>query len=275
MNQDDRKKLGVFLKSLRKSHKLTQLDMAKIIDSTQGSVSKYEEGTMDLTAVEMIKIGKSLNIPLESFVKNYIDARKLVTHVLRKELAPFRIPKIYASHCIYNVRSLNPFIHFAKYKLTEDKFNRVVKNEMHLDPSYLRLMDAQLNSRFMNDLNSLVSFKDDEFQTFFTSFFKSHSHHGDCHDDFKKSKTPLDAVKSYVLNSEVYDCEFQRVVTMSTEKVLKVKYRKSNEFTLDKIVNDYHLKFLELMGKYGNSEDEMKIKKSEMNGTLLFEISLC
>lgn len=267
--------MGLYLKSLRKSHAMTQNELSKILDCGQGSVSKYEEGTMELTAIEMIRICQFLNIPLESFVKCYIDSKKLVTSSLRKEFYQFKIPKKYSTNCIYNIRGVNPLIHFSKLKLTEEKFTEVIKNEMLIDPSYLMIMDGQVNSQFLDDLNSLTPFNQDDFMPFFSTFFRSNFNHGECHDDFQKSKNKLDAIRGYVKNSALYDIEYERTISHDLDGYMKIDYLSKNESSLEKLVKDYHYKFLELMGQYGDSSQEIVFKKNQGNGAFSLEVFSC
>lgn len=269
-----RKKIGMFLKAVRKSNKMTQMDMSQIIQCAQGSVSKFEEGVMELSAIEMIRVCDALKIKIETFSRCYLDSKREASPLLRKENDLFKIPKMYTENCVYNIRGLNPLIHFAKKRLTEEKFNNIMVNDMKLDPSYLYLMDGQLNSQFIEDLSFFVEFECDEFASFFCTFFKTFQNHGGCHGEFSKTKSGLSAIKNFVTNSPLYDSAFERRIMFDTSSRIVLNYKIKRDNILENVIKDYHLKFLEQMATYcANHNEEIRIVRRQIDfETLSFEV---
>ena len=68
---EDREKLRVLLKELRKNAGLTQVELSDVLDKPQSYVSKYETGERKLDYVEINDICKALGIPMERFNSLY------------------------------------------------------------------------------------------------------------------------------------------------------------------------------------------------------------
>jgi len=68
---EDREKLRVLLKELRKDAGLTQVELSDALGKPQSYVSKYETGERKLDYVETSEICKVLGLPMERFNKLY------------------------------------------------------------------------------------------------------------------------------------------------------------------------------------------------------------
>ena len=68
---ENREKLRVLLKELRKDAGLTQVELSDVLGKPQSYVSKYETGERNLDYVEINDICKALDIPMEKFNRLY------------------------------------------------------------------------------------------------------------------------------------------------------------------------------------------------------------
>lgn len=68
---EDREKLRVLLKELRKHASLTQVELSNALGKPQSYVSKYETGERNLDYVEINDICKVLDISMDKFSRLY------------------------------------------------------------------------------------------------------------------------------------------------------------------------------------------------------------
>jgi transcriptional regulator with XRE-family HTH domain len=59
--------LGERLKQLRTAHKMTQRDLERLANLPETAVSKIENGSRQMEAVELLAIAQALHLPLEAF----------------------------------------------------------------------------------------------------------------------------------------------------------------------------------------------------------------
>lgn len=62
MSKRDLQKFGKRLKSLRLDHKLTQLELAEILDMSPNFIGMIERGERNTTVENVFKIARALNI---------------------------------------------------------------------------------------------------------------------------------------------------------------------------------------------------------------------
>ncbi len=68
--------LRIILRKQRLANNLRQSDLARLLDSPQSFVSKYESGERLLTFAETIKICKVLKITPDTLLKEYLRLSK-------------------------------------------------------------------------------------------------------------------------------------------------------------------------------------------------------
>lgn len=62
--------LGERIRNLRKSKKITQEELAKMIGVKRSVISKYENGSVNISTNNLLEISKALAIPIEAFLGN-------------------------------------------------------------------------------------------------------------------------------------------------------------------------------------------------------------
>lgn len=62
--QEEQKRIGEFIRSLRKEKGLTQSDFAKLLETSQSAVARMEKGGLNFSTQELIKIGDVLDYQL-------------------------------------------------------------------------------------------------------------------------------------------------------------------------------------------------------------------
>ena len=77
-------KLGKVLKSIRKTAKLSQQDVANIINCSRGSYSCWEQDIGEIPFTKLLNFLNHCNISLLTFIKSVQDENKLVALVLKE-----------------------------------------------------------------------------------------------------------------------------------------------------------------------------------------------
>lgn len=70
---------GIRLKALRVERKITQLQMAKILDVSKSNISKYEAGTVEPSLETLLKISKYFGVPTDYLLGNEIAGSDYIT----------------------------------------------------------------------------------------------------------------------------------------------------------------------------------------------------
>ena len=65
---DNKKLLGLRIKTMRKSRKMTQADLARAIDQSQSSITMYETGRREPDFETLEALADVFNVPLASIV---------------------------------------------------------------------------------------------------------------------------------------------------------------------------------------------------------------
>jgi transcriptional regulator with XRE-family HTH domain len=63
------------LKEVREQRGLTQVDLAERLGNTQTFVSKVERSERRLDVVELIEFLEAMEVPVEKWLKDYVDRR--------------------------------------------------------------------------------------------------------------------------------------------------------------------------------------------------------
>lgn len=65
--------VGIKIKSLREKHKMTQEDLAKVLDTTRQSISRYEQGQRKAGQDELFELSDYFNVSIGYFFPTTID----------------------------------------------------------------------------------------------------------------------------------------------------------------------------------------------------------
>lgn len=71
-------KFGEQIKNIRKLHKLTQIQFAKILNISQGNLSEIESGKLDPSLEIVIKLCKDFNLDFNGFINRLGEGTSLL-----------------------------------------------------------------------------------------------------------------------------------------------------------------------------------------------------
>ena len=78
MEDQINKKIGKFLREIRKNNSIKKTDITKILSVSSQQLTKYENGTNRISASKLIMLMKELNIDFNIFFNNNSDVKELL-----------------------------------------------------------------------------------------------------------------------------------------------------------------------------------------------------
>lgn len=78
MEKEINKKIGVFLKEIRKNTSIKKTDITKILSVSSQQLTKYENGVNRISASKLIMLMQELNIDFNIFFSNNSDVKELL-----------------------------------------------------------------------------------------------------------------------------------------------------------------------------------------------------
>lgn len=73
----DKKMIGNNIKSIRKKNKLTQADLAKLLNTSQSTISAYESGKTLVLTIFVYSLSKQFNIPIDKICDRIEEKRTI------------------------------------------------------------------------------------------------------------------------------------------------------------------------------------------------------
>lgn len=241
MNQIDQtyaKKIGNLLSTIRKLKGLNQKQMADLLQSTQSTISKIEDGKSILTAAQWYYLCSQLNIGADALEFGKIDDMLPARFQKRFEdqVANYKLPKKYKLNAAITVRGLSPLTEMIKNK-SEEGFIEEMKS-MGVDSDYFGKLDHLIGGNFFIDLYEKVFKKNEKYlkDAFSQRYFNTQNVHGGLYRELNRIEEPERRLHFYSSKSALYDCSFKR----------SLKKESNNEF-LFSITSEKH--FVDVLNK--------------------------
>lgn len=274
-NKEHVRKIGILIKIIRKSHKLTQIELAKIMECSQSSISKFEEGHLEISALEMIKFCQTLKLPYEIFEKCYIDNQQLADINPRNLKIKTKIPLKYGIDGVYNLRAVKPILNYLSMKYGEDLFSERLQNTMDVSLDINYLFDLQVNGKFITDLYDCFEIGNNDFNLYLENSFCRIENHGDFHAYYEKSNSLQDVIKRYVKKHSYYQAATLLEVEGEDQGEFKVKLKTLHRDELLLKNPDYYVRvFQSLQGYLPSEKARMSSIVSLADGSILISNNL-
>lgn len=275
-NIEDNQFVGRMLESIRRSRDFTQVKVAIELGIPQGTLSKVESGQLELSARLWHRFCLFMQVPLDTIVKGYLDEGKQVPIPKGLEINKkrYRLLSKYHEFCYWNVRGVIPFVQYERSLGSKGSFLTGI-NRSKIPSSYFLSFDNLVNLSMLEDITTAHQDKASQFLKYFEQEFKTNEFHGDFHDDYKKSKSPFNAIRKFIGHSNKYTCDYQRILLKETDEQITLCYKKKAKQTLDDYFGNYNRFFLENICLYGTeSPRNIKVEKRIENENELYDIKV-
>ncbi|WP_251615446.1 helix-turn-helix transcriptional regulator [Pumilibacter muris] len=110
------------LRFLRKKHKLTQHDLAKLLHTTQNTISNWESGRQEPSYEKLITLSRLFHIPIE-----YLFGEDKKTQIHLREIAPRVIEETQMHGSDYSKNCLKSTL--EEYNTTKEHYEQNKNNE--------------------------------------------------------------------------------------------------------------------------------------------------
>jgi transcriptional regulator with XRE-family HTH domain len=148
--------LSAVIRYGRKRAGLSQVEFAKAIGITQGTISKIESAQLSVDARTWFEICDLVKIPYECLRTGTIDLTGFDVAQDVSRVGKFRIPERYGKYAGSTVRTIVPFLRFFSKHAGEAATEDYIRYRK-LEPDYFVQLNNPLNVRFIGDFIQMMS----------------------------------------------------------------------------------------------------------------------
>lgn len=152
INQNDVliKNTAQIFRVARKVTGLTQVEVANAIGISQSSVSKYESGILQPSALDWFNFCSLVNIDSTKALKDgYIDNCSRIKEFFYKDMG-FTVPRRYKQNRQLKVREMLPLVAHYKLQYGDEGWEQLT-DKLKMDPDYFHVYDASVSLHFLED----------------------------------------------------------------------------------------------------------------------------
>lgn len=236
MNQIDQiyaKKIGSLVSTIRKLKGLNQKQMADLLQSTQSTISKIEDGKSILTAAQWYFLCSRLNISSDALEFGKVD--DLIPARFQKRfdnlVLNYKLPKKYKINSTVTVRGMAPLTELLKEKI-DKAFTEDLKF-LGVDEDYFGKLDHLIGGNFLIDLYETIFRKNEKYlkDAFSPRYFNTQNVHGALYRDLNKIEEPERRLHFYASKSALYDCSFKRTLKKESKNKFLLSISAEKHFT--------------------------------------------
>lgn len=215
--------LAIVFKRLRKTAGLSQIEMAKILDRDQATISRLEKGTQSLSLDSVFILSEYFDLRYEDLISGNINYWEISKNFNK----PLKLAPKYQEDNNSVVRELVPLMRIILSKKgTEGLFSFLSTFEMqdliYMSPSesissliYFDLLSSALETKLISedDIPELVKIT------------QSVEYHGSFYQVYENQKDSFDIVKAYCVNSPGYEGAIENNVMETSPKSITVGFK--------------------------------------------------
>lgn len=187
----------------------TQVEIAESLSVSQGTISKYEAGILQPSALDWFNFCTYTNIDSYRSLKDgYIDNCSRIQDVFYQKMG-FTLPKRYKQRQVLKVREALPIIMHAKEELGQEGWLEFLKT-VKMDDDYFHVYDATLSLNFVQDLLSSEALKSKprKFLEKAARLSSDLSSHGNLKSSYLLENDSQGLVRSYMNKTGMYEDVF-------------------------------------------------------------------
>lgn len=221
---------GDLVKCARMNLKVSQIDLAKIINCSQSFISKIENGSLVPDAFQWMVLSDFLKFPADSLRYGYLDKGILIKPRDDKRESGFALPKEYQKGRAANLKFIAPLIETLEEVKGENYYRDFLKNQS-IDPAFGVNFSHQINYNFFEKTLSETSSSlpsDQELGILCANKFAQERSHGIFWQSYKKQKSSLKSIEIYIRNMKSYQSFWNFEFENITKSKAKIKIKPSN-----------------------------------------------
>ncbi len=184
----------------------TQVDVAAALGVSHGTVSKYEAGILQPSALDWFNFCTLVNIDSYRSLKDgYIDNCSRIQEVFYAKMG-FTVAKRYQVRQHLKVREVLPLVHQVQAEAGPAAWDSWLKR-IKMDPDYFHVYDAPLSVNFMQDLlaSDILKSKPQKFLEKAARFAGDLANHGNLRPVYSMETEPFGLLRTYVNKTNLYE----------------------------------------------------------------------
>lgn len=190
----------------RKVTGVTQKHIADALGVVQGTISKYESGILQPSALDWYNFCNYVNVDsYKSLKEGYIDNCSRIQEMFYQGMS-FSMHKRYKTQQMLKVREILPIVAQAIKEVGEANWLAYLK-KVHMDPDYFYVYDAPLSLLFVQDLLSsgLIKSRTGKFLENAARLAGDLNIHGDLKTVYQGEDDSLSIMRAYMKKSKLYE----------------------------------------------------------------------
>lgn len=233
-------RISLIMRSARKFKGITQQELAVALECSQSALSKMENGVLIPSAPQWFSFCAITDIPVESFVRGYIDRQQNAEILNGKISNGHNIPSRYLNDRGIKIKMIKPFLSFLAENYGEDSLGSFLKKKK-LSQDYFVDLDNQISLNFIYDfykyMKETETLSADNLKRIAQNFNKSDVH-GLLYETLVKTRTPIETLNSFVNNYRHYQADFLISVKDKTVDSITINVKPKLHLRRFKITND-------------------------------------
>lgn len=271
--------LGHVFKKLRKTAGLSQIEIAKILNRDQATISRLEKGTQSLSVESIFVLSRFFEIKYEDLLSGHVN----YWEIAKKFDVPLNINPKYLDNTHSLVRELVPLMRLILKKKSPEGLKSFLTSFGLEDLIYMgpceKISFHCYFDLLQNALKTELITKDDIPELIAST--KSAEYHGSFYNVYEKQADPIDIIKAYCYNSSQYEGAFEHNVLDFTERAVTIGFKVKDfaeeiDFSKDgmgSFVTDYKRAFLSSLPEAFGHKALIAKAPSKKNKNLKDEVS--
>lgn len=140
---------SLMIRGVRKEFNLTQIEMCKILNTGQGTLSKIESNLLRPSLSQWLNFTEHFGLSPYHYRDEFLDRYMLKGE--RKKKSRIKLPKQYTTPPFIKTRHLIPLLDYCKTTLGSETFDKLIRS-LGVDPDLLIIRDNQFNLIFFKNL---------------------------------------------------------------------------------------------------------------------------
>lgn len=259
--------LGDTLHYLRKTAKISQEEMGKLLGIHQTAVCRVEKGLQSLTPEQLFVLTKHFDVKLDSLLDGRIDYWKIAERFGRKPL----LPKRYTEFPFSKNRELLPLLKFAAVLKSEEYASEMLIS-LGLKQALLKDPDMPIGVNVALDLFTYLlkdgSLSKKTFKTLINQT-RLEETQGFLHPIYQTQEGSLALVQTWTLNAHHYDSNFKyeieevdsKHITLTITPAIHMRQVQYKTDVLGDVLCEYKKRYFEQFPAYIN-EKPLKLEET-------------
>jgi transcriptional regulator with XRE-family HTH domain len=220
---DEKEKISLVWRTGRLLAGKTQFELAKELDISQSSISKYETMKLEPSATDWYQFCQYVGLDAHKTLSlGYIDGKTRFKHRLFGE-SHFRLPLKYKRDFLLKIREIIPFKECITHELGPEKWNKFLSSHK-IDHEMFYVYDFQVSLNLISDILNWCAKEGFAVLDLVSNYSSNLHNHGILCEEYARKKSASDLLRNLLENQVHYQRVFKTELH-SSEKWLETSVK--------------------------------------------------